>query len=140
MKGKYYTLFVLSLLVLGCFSIQAQDFVYQPVNPAFGGYYYNYQWLLSSAQAQNTYEGQQSLSDRYTTPDPLTNFQESMNRQILSQLSRQVMQAQFGETLREGTYQIGSYEIEVTPGESGININILDTYTGNETTVTVPYY
>ncbi len=33
----------------------AQDFVYQPINPAFGGNPYNYNWLLGQAQAQNIY-------------------------------------------------------------------------------------
>ncbi len=140
MKGKYYTLFVLSLLVLGSFSSQAQDFVYQPVNPAFGGYYYNYQWLLSSAQVQNTYEDKGSQYDPYQT-DPLEDFQNSLNRQILSQISRQVILSEFGEgPLTAGQYSFGSYEIDVKPGDNGVEVNILDTSTGNETKVTIPYF
>ena len=39
----------------------AQDFVYKPVNPAFGGDTFNYNWLLSSANAQNQYEDEGGL-------------------------------------------------------------------------------
>ena len=43
-------------LLLVVFQVKAQDFVYTPKNPAFGGNTFNYQWLLSSAQAQDTYK------------------------------------------------------------------------------------
>ena len=33
--------------------MNAQDLVYKPKNPAFGGDTFNYQWLLSSAESQN---------------------------------------------------------------------------------------
>ena len=48
----------LCLLLLGGllpFRGAAQDFVYEPKNPAFGGgNTFNYSWLLSAATAQNT--------------------------------------------------------------------------------------
>ncbi|MEO0557646.1 MAG: curli assembly protein CsgF, partial [Bacteroidota bacterium] len=34
-------------------SASAQQFIYTPKNPAFGGSPLNYSWMLSSAQAQN---------------------------------------------------------------------------------------
>jgi curli production assembly/transport component CsgF len=34
----------------------AQDFVYTPINPAFGGNPYNFNWLLGQAEAQNFFE------------------------------------------------------------------------------------
>jgi hypothetical protein len=34
----------------------SQQLVYRPINPAFGGDTFNYQWLLSFAQAQNKLE------------------------------------------------------------------------------------
>ena len=33
-----------------------QQLTYEPINPAFGGDTFNYQWLLSSANAQNSFE------------------------------------------------------------------------------------
>ena len=92
----------------------AQDFSYQPKNPAFGGNPYNYSWLMSSAQAQNDIE--ETKADPYSryATDPLKDFSESLNRQILSQLSRQIVSKQFGEdALSAGTYVLGYYQIEV---------------------------
>ena len=53
------TLFFVLLFVAG--KAYAQDFVYTPKNPAFGGNPYNYSWLLSSAQAQNDKEDNSAL-------------------------------------------------------------------------------
>lgn len=119
----------------------AQDFTYQPQNPAFGGSYLNYSWLLSSAQAQNSFtEEQDDFSSRFDR-DPLEDFQQTLNRQILSQITRQLTNDQFGEEgLQEGQYEIGNYQIDVAPGADAIQITILDTSTGGQTTVSVPYF
>ena len=47
----------LLLILLLLFSVQmfSQQLVYKPRNPNFGGDTFNYQWLLSSAEAQNTF-------------------------------------------------------------------------------------
>ena len=129
------------LLLSGSISLLAQDFVYQPVNPAFGGNNFNYGWMLSSAQAQNGFtEEQEDFSSRFDR-DPLEDFEQSLNRQILSQLSRQLTNNQFGEGgLQEGQYEIGNYQIDVAPGAEAIQITILDISTGSQTTVSVPYF
>ena len=119
---------------------QAQDFVYEPKNPSFGGQTFNYQWMLSSAQAQNDIE--EPREERPSTErDPLADFQDSLNRQILSQLSRQLVTNQFGTggSLEAGEYLIGNYQINITDGLDGVNIVILDTATGNQTTVVIPF-
>ncbi|WP_400190313.1 curli production assembly/transport component CsgF [Hymenobacter sp. B81] len=118
----------------------AQDLVYEPKNPAFGGgNTFNYSWLLSSAQSQNKIEDKAATSvfDR----DPLKEFEQSLNQQILGQLSRQLITSQFGESgIKEGTYNIGSYQINVTPGDRGISVQITDSGTGNQTTVVIPFF
>ncbi len=126
-----------ALWMLYSSDVMAQDFVYQPVNPAFGGSYLNYSWLLNSAQVQNTHE---EKTPERTVTDPLKDFEGSLNRQILSQLSRNLMQNYFSEGFSEGQYNVGSYEIEISPGTNGLEIVILDTSTGDQTTVTVPYF
>ena len=130
-----------TLLLSGSISLLAQDFTYQPVNPAFGGNNFNYGWMLSSAQAQNGFtEEQEDFSSRFDR-DPLEDFEQSLNRQILSQLSRQLTNNQFGEGgLQEGQYEIGNYQIDVAPGAEAIQITILDISTGSQTTVSVPYF
>lgn len=130
------------LLFLGIMPVKlfAQDFVYTPINPAFGGNPYNYTWMLSSAQAQNTFKESSDLFDPFES-DPLADFQESLNRQILNEVSRQLYFNQFGENgLQEGFYEFGSYQIDVSPTSEGMQIRIIDTATGSETTVLVPYF
>ncbi len=117
-----------------------QDLIYKPVNPAFGGDTFNYNWLLSSAQAQDLTEDTRTRStanDRNTLDD----FTESLNRQLLSQLSRQLVSAQFGEAgLEEGNYTIGNYQIDVTSTLDGLSITVLDSSVGDQTQIIIPYY
>ncbi|MEI6565668.1 MAG: curli production assembly/transport component CsgF [Verrucomicrobiota bacterium] len=134
-----FTLFIVFFFVAG--KTYAQDLVYTPKNPAFGGNPYNYSWLMSSAQAQNDIK--ETAADPYSMyqTDPLKDFTESLNRQILSQLSRQIVAKQFGEdALSAGTYTLGDYQIEIGDQASGLNIKIVDNKTGSQTTVSVPYF
>ncbi|WKN42131.1 curli production assembly/transport component CsgF [Tunicatimonas pelagia] len=137
----HHRLFIIFSLWLVNVTAPAQDFVYQPTNPAFGGSYLNYNWMLSSAQAQNDFQEEGDSSRGRFERDPLDDFEESLNRQLLSQLSRNLYQDQFGEGgLEEGQYELGNYLIDVAPTGEGIQITILDTGTGSETTVSVPYF
>lgn len=130
---------ILIFFLISATTLQAQDFVYQPQNPAFGGSYLNYSWMLSSAQAQNGFKDP-NVSGSFER-DPLEDFEQSINRQILSKVSRELVNDQFGEEgLEEGVYEMGGYRINVTAEEGGIQVNIIDILTGNETTVTAPYY
>ena len=139
MRTLFTILMIVFFLVAG--KIYAQDFTYQAKNPAFGGNPYNYSWLMSSAQAQNDIvETKTDPYSRYNN-DPLKDFSESLNRQILSQLSRQIVSKQFGEdALSAGTYVLGDYQIEVGDQADGLNITIVDNRTGSQTTVSVPYF
>ncbi len=126
---------------LALFQVQslAQDFVYQPVNPAFGGNPYNYSWLLGQAQSQNMFEEEDRFS--YGDEDPLTSLQDDMNRQVLNEITQQFYRNQFGENgLTEGYYKFGSYEIDISPISDGMQVRIIDIYTGSETTIIIPYY
>ena len=115
----------------------AQDFVYTPQNPAFGGSPINYQWLLSSANTQNKFKGSSSFGfDR----DPLADFQESLQRQVLSELTRNVIRDRFGDVdlSQQNSFSFGEFSIDIVPGPNGIDINIINISTGESTTVTVP--
>ena len=143
MRKLFYSFFLLLFLsVTGMSQVQAQDLVYEPKNPAFGGNPYNYSWLQSSAQAQDKLKDPNAqTTSSLLNRDPLEDFKESLNRQILNQISRQLVVSQFGEDgLTPGSYTVGNYQIEITEGGSGVNIVIVDITTGNQTTVTVPYY
>lgn len=113
-----------------------QQMVYQPVNPAFGGNTFNYQWLLSSAESQNGFTDPNAAQDEELTE--LEQFQQDLNRQILGSLSRSVFNSQLGEGLEEGTFVVGDLSLEIFETPEGLVINILDTTTGEQTQIIVP--
>ena len=104
----------------------AQQLIYTPKNPAFGGDPFNYTWLLNSANSQN------SFSD--SSLDVLGDFNaftEGLNEQFLNQ--------QFGEELpEEGTSRNGNLEYEVFESTEGLVINILDITTGEQSQIIIP--
>lgn len=118
------------------FALQAQDLVYKPKNPAFGGDTFNYQWLLSSAKSQNKLKDNGVETEKKTE---LEKFIDNLNSQLLNQVSRSLFAEQFGnDGISEGTYTFGSLSIDVYPSEGGLTISILDTTTGKQTQVIIP--
>lgn len=135
-------------LLLGCLTVaafapaqqaQAQQLVYQPRNPAFGGSPLNYQWLVSGAQLQNDY--QDDASSRFTR-DPFQDFEQSLQRQILNQLSREIIFERFGDLdlSQAGTFDFGDFTVEIVPGIGDVTIRIFNLLTGEETTVSIPNF
>jgi len=126
---------VFIIAFLSAASSFAQQLVYTPVNPAFGGNTFNYQWLLSSAEAQNSFTDPNSAQDEQTD---LERFQQNLNNQLLSSLSRNVFSSQLGDELKEGTFNVGDLALEIFETGEGLVINILDTTTGEQTQIIVP--
>lgn len=140
---KLSLFFLFAVFIFAANNTSAQQFVYSPKNPAFGGNPYNYSWMLSSAQAQDTYKAPSDGSDPYSryNSNPVDDFAESLNRQILSRLSRELVTRQFGdEALAEGSYILGDYQIDIGNSDGGLNITIVDNTTGATTNVVVPYF
>ena len=129
-------LILLGFLFLG-FNLHAQDLVYTPKNPAFGGNPYNSQWLLASAQAQNSFKDPNASSREQQTE--LERFTSSLNSQLLGQVSRSMFTREFGEDgLSPGTYTFGSLALDIYESNEGLVINILDTNTGEQTQIIIP--
>ncbi len=129
-------LLLVGLLVSTC--VYSQQFTYQPLNPAFGGDTFNYNWLLSSATAQNKLTAPRSAAEQRSE---LEQFGDNLNRQVLSQISRRLLQQQIegiGNFDQEGTFTYGTLAVEVFESDEGLVINILDTSTGEQTQVIVP--
>ncbi|MDM1556888.1 curli assembly protein CsgF [Chryseobacterium indologenes] len=133
------TFVILLLFVAGIFSGKSQQLVYKPINPAFGGDTFNYQWLLSSANAQNPYDQKNDYSNLLDKMNSLDSFTQSLNRQILSELSRKIFDEQFGDgKIQPGNYLFGSLYLQITNTNQGLLINILDTSTGDQSEVVIP--
>ncbi|MEK9500757.1 curli production assembly/transport component CsgF [Gaopeijia maritima] len=115
----------------------AQQFVYRPTNPAFGGNPLNQQWLLSTAEAQRPSD----TTDLFSR-DPLADFQDGLQRQVLSAISRELVTNRFGDDLdltQEGRYDIGGFVVDILPGLNGVDIKVINSLTGDQTTVTIPH-
>ncbi|MFP3833327.1 curli production assembly/transport component CsgF [Chryseobacterium sp. SIMBA_028] len=133
------TLILILIFIAGIFFGKSQQLVYKPVNPAFGGDTFNYQWLLSSANAQNQFDEKNDYSDLLDRVNSLDSFTQSLNRQILSELSRKLFEDQFGEgSLKPGNYLFGSLYLQITNTNQGLLINILDTSTGDQSEIVIP--
>lgn len=127
------------MTLAGCGFLGAQQFVYKPVNPAFGGDTFNYQWLMSSASAQNQFDNQDKNGLNLRDLNSLSSFTDSLNRQILSELSRKLFGDQFGDgDLKPGTYVFGSIYLEVLQTGQGLLISILNTSTGEQSQIVIP--
>jgi len=134
MKVKLLLFF---LMITGA-DIYSQQLTYTPTNPAFGGSYLNYSWMLSSATVQN---GLTARTDPRSQQSELERLGQDINRQVLSQISRTLLQQQlegFGNFDQEGTFTYGSLTLEIYRTLEGLVINILDTTTGEQTQIIVP--
>ncbi|KGL61339.1 curli production assembly/transport component CsgF [Polaribacter sp. Hel1_33_49] len=110
--------------------------VYTPISPFFGGDAYNYQQILASAVAQNDFTDEQT---QFKAPTALENFTNSLNTRLLSALSQSLFQQELGDTnLTVGTYTFGDLVVEITPGTNGLNVNILNITTGEQTLISIP--
>lgn len=120
-------------------SINGQDFVYSPVNSAFGGNALNYSWMLNSANVQNTFSA--PSNNRFEEDSRLDDFTQSLERQLLNQISREIFNSQFGsDGLEEGTFEFGNFQVDVATGIDGLIITINDLGGGGSTQITVPFF
>lgn len=128
------------VFIIGMSQAKAQDFVYTPKNPAFGGNPINFQWLNSSANTQNKFsESGRSAFER----DPLADFEQSLQRQVLSQITRNIVGDQLGvgtDFSEDSRFEFGEFTIELTPGTDGVQIRIFNILTGDETNITIPNF
>ena len=129
---------LLIAFIFGVFvNSNAQDSVYKPKNPAFGGDTFNYQWLLSSAEAQNDFKEDPKAGFEQKTE--LQRFKENLNNQLLNKLSNSLFEKQFGAGgIKEGVYVFGSLSVDVYPSNLGLVVDILDTDTGEQTQIFIP--
>lgn len=114
-------------------AVFAQDLVYTPVNPSFGGNPLNSSHLLGVANAQND----------YSAPPPKFDAAEQFRRQLQTRLfaavSAKITDAIFGENAQDtGTVQFDGQTISWTRSGDQVRVVIRDDITGGETIIEVP--
>ncbi len=115
----------------------AQDMVYQPINPTFGGNPFNSAHLLGIAGAQNKTKDPATA----TTNSQADVFARQLQSRLLSALSSQIVDAIFGENPQEsGTITFGGQTIRFQRGLESVTLTITDDTTGEVTTIVVPTF
>lgn len=137
-KKSYLFIFVFYFMGIAYLvQSEASELQHQFTNPNFGGPSFNAQPLLNSAVIQNDFANAQD--DAATA---LEDFQNRLDRALLNRLSREIVAKAFGEDsdLTVGTFSSGSFEIEITEDLDGVTIGVVDSVTGDSTTVEVPFF
>lgn len=133
MKKMFITLVVSATASMA----QAQDLVYEPINPSFGGNAFNSAHLLAIANSQNDFE---RPVDEDSTQSDLDTFVRSLQSRLLSSLSTQVANAIFGEDAEDqGRIVFGDQTIEFVRTLDGIQLTITEA-DGSQTVITIPVF
>lgn len=133
---------LLSAMFLGlamC-SAKASEMVYVPMNPAFGGSPLNGTVLLNTAQATNKHKDPEAkTSSSLASKTPLQQFNEMLERSILSQLSYSATSNIMSNgKLTPGTVETGNYRINIADlGGGMLLITTTDKTTGASTSFQV---
>lgn len=114
----------------------AQQIVYEPINPSFGGDSFNSAHLLGIANAQNDYTD----PNRSTAQNSQTDlFLRQLQSRLLSSLANQVAEAIFGENPQDaGKIVFGDQIIEFSRGLDSVQLVISDNLTGSRTEIEIP--
>ena len=116
---------------------QAQDIVYQPVDPSFGGNPFNSAPLLGIANAQNDYKDPAALQSNSQADV----FARQLQSRLLSALSSQIVDAIFGDNPQErGTISFGGQTIDFVRSLTEVTLTITDDETGEVTTIVIPTF
>lgn len=125
----------------------AQDLVYTPINPSFGGSPLNSSHLLSTANAQRTATARDAETDSslggagIDTPGSSNAdlFVRQLEGRLLSALAGQVTDAIFGDNPQEGgLVTFGTTTVEFQRTLDSIRLVIIDSLDGTVTEIVVP--
>ncbi|MDH1884195.1 MULTISPECIES: curli assembly protein CsgF [Empedobacter] len=126
-----------SLLFIGSY-INAQQLVYKPINSAFGGDNYNYNWLLSSANAQNQFKVDMGFNN-FKQNTAVSSFEDNLHRQLLNKLTTGLTGTGYNDGgFEPGVYNLGNLYVTIKDYFGGLNISVIDTKTGEQTNINLP--
>lgn len=127
-------------------SVSAQDLVYRPVNPSFGGNPLNSAHLLGTASAQRTAtarDADSGLGGRTPGADTPGQsdadlFVRQLQGRVLSALAAQVTTAIFDDQQESGSITFGTTSIDFSRTVDSIRLVIADNLNGTVTEIIVP--
>jgi curli production assembly/transport component CsgF len=111
----------------------ADDLIYTPINPSFGGNPFNSAHLLGVANAQNDYEPPK------TRESQADQFVRMLQSRLLSSLASRVSDAILGEGAQPtGEIVYGSQTVRWETLIDSIRLTIIDASTGAQTEIVIP--
>ena len=114
----------------------AQELVYEPINPSFGGDSFNSSHLLGIANSQNDYSDPDARNGLDSQSEQ---FVRQLQSRLLSSLAGEVNEAIFGENPQDsGTITFGDQVIEFVRGVDSVQLTITDLSTGAVTEIEIP--
>lgn len=124
------------LLIISSYCIQADELVYTPVNPWFGGNSNNGDWLLANAQAQNDHDDD---DEERIELSPIDVFTSTLQRLVLNRLATNAVGQFFTDEgdFITGTYTVGDYEIDITDVDGVLTISTTDSTSGDSTQIVI---
>lgn len=112
----------------------AQQQVYTPINPSFGGNPFNSSHLLGIANAQNNFKDPNAPSNSQSDV-----FARQLQSRLLAALSNNIVNAIFGPNAQDnGTIDFGGQTISWTRELDQVIVTITDDTSGQSTTINVP--
>ena len=137
MRGGRFLVWIFA--VVSCAPAMAQDMVYQPVDPSFGGNPFNSAHLLGIANAQNDFRDPRSSSSSSSSQADI--FARQLQSRLLSALSSQIVDAIFGENPQEsGTISFGGQTVDFFRSLDEVTLNITNDDTGEVTKIVIPTF
>lgn len=106
------------------------ELIYTPTNPAFGGNPINGNYLLSNAQAQDTYKNP-DLGEGYSAPSDLERFTTSLQSRLLSQLLTDVGSG------NSGSIETDAFIVDLADIDGVLTVTITDRETNEVTEIVV---
>lgn len=123
----------------------AQDLVYTPVNPNFGGNALNSGHLLGVASAQRTataFDHEDPVEATATADNGRSQtdlFVAQLESRLMSALSSQVVEAIFGNDPQDsGSVVFGGTTVDFNRSTTDITLTIIDSLDGSVTDISVP--
>lgn len=111
----------------------ADELVYTPINPSFGGNPFNSAHLLGTANAQNDYTAPRN---RETQSEQ---FIRMLQSRLISALASQVSDAILGDNAQPtGQIVYGAQTVSWVTGADTITLTITDADTGSTTEIVIP--